>query len=111
MNISDAQVADFKEAFLLFDKDQDGVLSFPELTCVMKVLGIKISGIFYLSQYLRLVSINFNISILDSKLSEYVKQISEDTEFETVEFNEFLELVSKHEHDSMNNEALREAFR
>ena len=42
--MNESQISDFKEAFLLFDKDQDGVLSFSELCCLMKVLGIKIQG-------------------------------------------------------------------
>ena len=33
------QVAEFKEVFMLFDKDEDGVIAFPELIMVMKSLG------------------------------------------------------------------------
>ena len=33
------QVAEFKEVFMLFDKDEDGVITFPELIMVMKSLG------------------------------------------------------------------------
>ena len=42
--LSNEQVAEYKEVFMLFDKDEDGVLSFPELTVVMKSLGQRPSG-------------------------------------------------------------------
>lgn len=37
-------MAEFKEVFMLFDKDEDGVLTFPELEVVMKSLGQRPSG-------------------------------------------------------------------
>ena len=37
-------MAEYKEVFMLFDKDEDGVLSFPELAVVMKSLGQRPSG-------------------------------------------------------------------
>ena len=43
-NLSKETVADLKEVFMLFDKDEDGVLSFPELEVVMKNLGQRPSG-------------------------------------------------------------------
>ena len=48
--LTEEQVSDFKEVFMLFDKDEDGVLTFPELNVVMKSLGQRPSGkifIFY----------------------------------------------------------------
>ena len=44
MDLSKETVADLKEVFMLFDKDEDGVLSFPELEVVMKNLGQRPSG-------------------------------------------------------------------
>ena len=44
--LTDEQVAEFKEVFMLFDKDEDGVLTFPELNIVMKSLGQRPSGNF-----------------------------------------------------------------
>jgi Ca2+-binding EF-hand superfamily protein len=38
------QVAEFKEVFMLFDKDEDGVITFPEVIMVMKSLGQRPSG-------------------------------------------------------------------
>ena len=37
-------MAEYKEVFMLFDKDEDGVLTFPELNVVMKSLGQRPSG-------------------------------------------------------------------
>ena len=42
--LTNEQVAEYKEVFMLFDKDEDGVLSFPELAVVMKSLGQRPSG-------------------------------------------------------------------
>ena len=42
--LTDEMVAEFKEVFMLFDKDEDGVLTFPELNVVMKSLGQRPSG-------------------------------------------------------------------
>ena len=42
--LEDEQVAEYKEVFMLFDKDQDGVLSFAELGIAMKALGQRPSG-------------------------------------------------------------------
>ena len=47
--LTEEQVSDFKEVFMLFDKDEDGVLTFPELNVVMKSLGQRPSGKFILS--------------------------------------------------------------
>ena len=42
--LNDEQVAEYKEVFMLFDKDEDGVLSFNELNIVMKSLGQRPKG-------------------------------------------------------------------
>ena len=44
LGFSETQIADLKEVFLLFDKDQDGILNFGELCFVMNTLGIRITG-------------------------------------------------------------------
>ena len=43
--LKDEQVAEYKEVFMLFDKDEDGVLSFNELGIVMKSLGQRPTGL------------------------------------------------------------------
>ena len=42
--LEEEQVAEYKEVFMLFDKDQDGVLSFTELGTAMRALGQRPSG-------------------------------------------------------------------
>ena len=42
--ISKEQLADYKELFILFDKDMNGVLSFAELGTAMKTLGQRLPG-------------------------------------------------------------------
>ena len=37
-------MAEYKEVFMLFDKDQDGVLTFSELGTVMRTLGHRHQG-------------------------------------------------------------------
>ena len=38
------QISDYKELFLLFDKNEDGVLSFTELGVAITTLGLRIDG-------------------------------------------------------------------
>ena len=42
--LSQVEISDYKEVFLLHDKDQDGVLSFIQLCLVIRTLGIRIQG-------------------------------------------------------------------
>ena len=42
--LEEDQDAEYKEVFMLFDKDQDGVLSFAELCTAMKTLGQRPPG-------------------------------------------------------------------
>ena len=44
INIFISQIADWKEVFMLFDRDEDGVLSFQELQVVMKSMGQRPTG-------------------------------------------------------------------
>ena len=42
--LTEEQVADFKEAFMLIDKDEDGLITVSELSTVMKSLGQRSTG-------------------------------------------------------------------
>lgn len=42
--LSEDQVAEFKEAFMLFDKDEDGMITMSELGVVMRSLGQRPTG-------------------------------------------------------------------
>ena len=43
-NINKKEMEEYKELFLLFDKDENGVLSFAELSTAMKTFGLRIEG-------------------------------------------------------------------
>jgi len=88
--LSEEQVADFKEAFMLIDKDEDGLITVPELATVMKSLGQRST---------------------DKELRTLVREVSTDTLRSTVEFNEFLRLMSKKIKNDDCEEELLEAFR
>lgn len=42
--LNEEQVSEFKEAFMLFDKDEDGTISVTELGVVMRSLGQRPTG-------------------------------------------------------------------
>ena len=42
--LSKDQVSDYKELFILFDKDENGVLTFAELVNAMRSLGQRLPG-------------------------------------------------------------------
>ena len=48
---------------------------------------------------------------LETKLLEYVRDVSEDRKFDSIEFNEFLEMISKHDRDALSPTSLVNAFR
>jgi len=88
--LEEEQVAEYKEVFMLFDKDQDGVLSFTELGTAMRALGQRPS---------------------EKALLKMVRSVSEDKLYDTIEFNEFLQMMSKQAEGDINMDALMEAFK
>ena len=71
---------------MLFDRDEDGVLSFQELQVVMKSMGQRPSG-----GVKRKLNIHFLMKIFlpsEEELLEKVRDVSEDYLYNTVEFNE-----------------------
>ena len=93
--MSKAQLSDYKEVFQLFDKNEDGVLSFSELGQAMQTLGHRIKGVggSFGFQYYCFIS--------GDKLLDMVSDVSEDTLSNTVEFNEFLKIMSKKENEEI----------
>nr|CAH7744806.1 unnamed protein product [Callosobruchus chinensis] len=87
--LSEEQVAEFKEAFMLFDKDEDGTITVAELGVVMRSLGQRPT---------------------ETELRDMVNQVDSDGNG-TIEFNEFLQMMSKKMKDADGEEELREAFR
>ncbi|XP_063536657.1 calmodulin-A-like isoform X2 [Cydia strobilella] len=87
--LSEEQVAEFKEAFMLFDKDEDGTITMAELGVVMRSLGQRPS---------------------ETELRDMVKEVDQDGNG-TIEFNEFLQMMSKKMRGADGEDELREAFR
>jgi len=87
--LTDEQVQEFKEAFSLFDKDNDGTITTTELGTVMKSLGQNPS---------------------DSDLLDMINEVDADGNG-TIDFTEFLEMMTKHMKEADNDQELREAFK
>ncbi|XP_055371477.1 calmodulin-A-like isoform X2 [Condylostylus longicornis] len=87
--LSEEQVAEFKEAFMLFDKDEDGTITMAELGVVMRSLGQRPS---------------------ETELRDMVNEVDQDGNG-TIEFNEFLQMMSKKMKGADGEDELREAFR
>ncbi|XP_023328146.1 uncharacterized protein LOC111701199, partial [Eurytemora carolleeae] len=88
--LTPSMITDLKEVFMLFDKDEDGVLIFPEIETVMKLLGLRPT---------------------DAELLYLVRQETEDRSYDTLEFNEFLKMLGKHFLGPVTRDKLLEAFR
>ncbi|XP_011703020.1 PREDICTED: calmodulin-beta-like isoform X1 [Wasmannia auropunctata] len=87
--LTEDQVAEFKEAFMLFDKDEDGTITMAELGVVMRSLGQRPS---------------------ETELRDMVNEVDQDGNG-TIEFNEFLQMMSKKMKSADGEDELREAFR
>uniref|UniRef100_A0A1W7RAW9 Calglandulin n=1 Tax=Hadrurus spadix TaxID=141984 RepID=A0A1W7RAW9_9SCOR len=87
--LTEEQVAELKEAFMLFDKDSDGMITAAELGVVMRSLGQRPTEI---------------------ELRNMVHIVDQDGNG-TIEFDEFLYMMSKKMKDTDSEEELKEAFR
>ena len=91
---------------MLFDRDEDGVLSFQELQLVMKSMGQRPSG------FLKLCFISVSLPLnSDELLLENVREVSEDYIYDTLEFNEFLQMMAKQHENEHTRTDLKSAFR
>jgi len=87
--LNEDQIAEFKEAFSLFDKDGDGTITTKELGTVMRSLGH---------------------SPTEGELQGMINQIDADGNG-TIEFPEFLPMMASRMKDTDAEEDVREAFR
>jgi len=83
------QIAEFKEAFALFDKDGDGTITTKELGTVMRSLGQNPT---------------------EAELQDMINEVDQDGS-STIDFPEFLTLMSRKMHDTDTEEEIKEAFR
>ncbi|XP_037026495.1 calmodulin-A-like isoform X2 [Bradysia coprophila] len=87
--LSEEEVSEFKEAFMLFDKDEDGTITMAELGVVMRSLGQRPT---------------------ETELRDMVNEVDQDGNG-TIEFNEFLQMMSKKMKGADGEDELKEAFR
>jgi calmodulin len=87
--LSNEQIAEFKEAFSLFDKDGDGSITTKELGTVMRSLGQNPT---------------------EAELQDMINEVDQDGS-STIDFPEFLTLMSRKMHDTDTEEEVKEAFR
>ncbi|KAK6127851.1 hypothetical protein DH2020_038420 [Rehmannia glutinosa] len=86
--MTDEQIAEFKEVFKLFDKDNDGSITSKELGTVLRSLGQNPT---------------------EAELQEMINEADADLNGK-IEFHEFLNLMAAQMKDPDSEEALREAF-
>lgn len=88
-DLSDDKIAEYKEAFALFDKDGNGHVTVKELGIVMRSLGQNPT---------------------EAELQAMIDEVDKDSNG-TVDFTEFCKLMQKQQSAPDQEEALREAFR
>ena len=121
--LSEEQIAEFKEAFSLFDKDGDGTITTKELGTVMRSLGQNPTeaelqdminevdadgnGLFriYLSHFL------FPAGVIVYVCSLFYLFIFSCTTKGTIDFPEFLTMMARKMKDTDSEEEIKEAFK
>lgn len=88
-NLTEEQIAEFKEAFLIFDKDGDGSISTKELGTVMRSLGQ---------------------SPTEEELKIMIQEVDQEGSG-TIDFKEFLGLMTKKMQERHSEDDLVDAFR
>lgn len=86
---TEEQIAEFKEAFSLFDKDGDGTIDAEELGTVLRSLGNQPT---------------------DEEVEDMIKEADKDGNG-TIDFAEFIEMMPTQERDDNAEEEMLEAFR
>jgi calmodulin len=86
--LTEEQIAEFKEAFVLFDKDGDGTITTKELATVMRSLGQNPT---------------------EAELQDMINEVDADGNG-TIEFDEFLVMMSKKVKENESNDDIKEAY-
>merc|ERR1712088_822872 len=87
--LTEEQIAEFKEAFSLFDKDGAGTITTKELATVMRSLGQNPT---------------------EAELQDMINEVDVDGNG-SIEFEEFLVMMSKKVKENESNDDIKEAFR
>ena len=88
-HLREDQIAEFKEAFSLFDKDGDGAITSKELGTVMRSLGQNPT---------------------EAELQDMIHEVDADGN-QLIDFAEFLAMMARRMKDSEGEDEIREAFR
>jgi len=88
-NLTEEQIQEFKEAFTLFDKDNNGTISKQELSTVMRSLGLSPS---------------------EQEVTDLMNEIDLNGN-KSIEFSEFLTLMSRQLKQNDSEMELLEAFK
>uniref|UniRef100_K1PYA6 Sulfhydryl light chain n=1 Tax=Magallana gigas TaxID=29159 RepID=K1PYA6_MAGGI len=108
-SLSEEQISEFREAFSLFDKDGDGTITTKELGTVMRSLGQNPTET-ELQDMINEVDADGKSS-LPSYLPPPPPFSYKGNRNGTIDFPEFLTMMSKKMKDSDSDEEIREAFR
>ena len=87
--MTEEQIAEFKEAFSLFDKDGDGQITTKELGTVMRALYQNPT---------------------ESELRELISEVDKDGN-NVIDFPEFVKIMAKKMKENESEESIREAFK
>uniref|UniRef100_A0A4X2KIZ1 EF-hand domain-containing protein n=2 Tax=Vombatus ursinus TaxID=29139 RepID=A0A4X2KIZ1_VOMUR len=88
-NLATKQIAEFKEAFSLFDKDGDGYITTKEVGTIMRALGQ---------------------TPTEAELQEIMNEVDASGNG-TIDFSEFLNVMARKMKDTDSNEDIQDAFR
>ncbi|XP_027339919.1 calmodulin-2/4 isoform X1 [Abrus precatorius] len=97
--LTDDQIAEFKEAFSLFDKDGDGL--FPQIPLSLCCITTKELGT---------VMRSLGQNPTEAELQDMINEVDADGNG-TIDFPEFLNLMARKMKDTDSEEELKEAFR
>ncbi|KAF3454074.1 hypothetical protein FNV43_RR04521 [Rhamnella rubrinervis] len=87
-HLTEEQIAEFREAFSFFDKDGDGCITTNELGNIMRTLGLNPT---------------------EAELHDMINDVDFDRNG-TIEYSEFLSLMSRKINENHSEEELKEAF-
>ena len=89
-DLTEYQIAEYKEAFQIFDKHGEGAISSKELGTIMRSLGLNPS---------------------DEDLKEIIDSFDNEKNYNLIDFNSFLIIMAKRKNDIDKEEDLLDAFR